>query len=70
MSGALLETRQLRIEVPRRVLVDGFDSCIHGGDFIALLGSNGTGKSLLLRTLAGLRPASAGVVKLDGLSPP
>ena len=27
-----------------------------GGEFIALLGGNGTGKSLLLRTLAGLRP--------------
>jgi iron complex transport system ATP-binding protein len=66
MTGALLETRQLRIEVPRRVLVDGFDSSIHGGELIALLGSNGTGKSLLLRTLAGLRGASAGVVKLDG----
>jgi iron complex transport system ATP-binding protein len=62
----LLTTRQLRIAVPRRVLVEAFDCEVHGGEFIALLGSNGAGKSLLMRTLAGLRPASGGAVLLDG----
>jgi iron complex transport system ATP-binding protein len=62
----LLATRGLRITVPHRVLVDSFDSAVRAGEFIALLGSNGAGKSLLLRTLAGLRPASAGTVQLDG----
>jgi iron complex transport system ATP-binding protein len=64
--SALLEARQLRIAVPGRVLVDNFDAEIRGGELIALLGSNGAGKSLLLRTLAGLRPASAGGIRLDG----
>ena len=36
------------------------------GEFIALLGGNGTGKSLLLRTLAGLRAPAGGSVRLDG----
>jgi iron complex transport system ATP-binding protein len=62
----LLATRALRVAVPGRVLVESFDSVVRGGQFIALLGSNGAGKSLLLRTLAGLRPASAGSVQLDG----
>ncbi|HET9862531.1 MAG TPA: ABC transporter ATP-binding protein [Steroidobacteraceae bacterium] len=61
-----LRAQRLRITVPGRVLVDDLDCVIHGGEFIAVLGSNGTGKSLLLRTLAGLRPASGGSVLLDG----
>jgi len=64
--SAPLETRGLRINVPGRVLVDGFDCALHAGEFVAVLGGNGTGKSLLLRTLAGLRAADAGAVNLDG----
>jgi iron complex transport system ATP-binding protein len=66
MTAVLLETAQLRIAVPGRVLVDTFDCTIRTGEFIALLGGNGTGKSLLLRTLAGLRPPAAGAVRIDG----
>jgi iron complex transport system ATP-binding protein len=66
VSTALLETVRLRVEVPRRVLIDALDCSIHAGDFIALLGGNGTGKSLLLRTLAGLRAPASGAVLLDG----
>jgi len=62
----VLEAAQLRIAVPGRVLVDSFDCTIRAGDFIALLGGNGTGKSLLLRTLAGLRAPAAGAVRIDG----
>jgi iron complex transport system ATP-binding protein len=63
--SALLESAGLRVAVPGRVLVDEFDCAVHGGEFIALLGGNGTGKSLLLRTLAGLRPTDGGVVSLE-----
>jgi len=65
VSGTLLETVQLRVAVPGRVLIDDFNCAIRAGEFIALLGGNGTGKSLLLRTLAALRPATLGVVRLD-----
>ena len=66
MSAALLEARDLRIAVPGRVLIEGFNCAIRPGEFIALLGGNGTGKSLLLRTLAGLRAVAGGQVLLDG----
>jgi iron complex transport system ATP-binding protein len=66
MSAALLEARQLRVAVPGRVLVDEFDAAIHAREFIALLGGNGTGKSLLMQTLGGLRVPAAGSVLLDG----
>jgi iron complex transport system ATP-binding protein len=64
--STLLTARQLRVAVPQRVLVGALDCEVRSGEFIALLGSNGAGKSLLLRTLAGLRPASGGSVLLDG----
>jgi iron complex transport system ATP-binding protein len=38
------------------------------GEFIAILGRNGCGKSLTLHTLAGLRPALAGEVRLGGVA--
>ncbi|HLA70567.1 MAG TPA: ABC transporter ATP-binding protein [Steroidobacteraceae bacterium] len=66
MSAPLLETRGLRVSVPGRVLIDDLSLTIRAGEFIALLGGNGTGKSLLLRTLAGLRPVTAGAVLLNG----
>ncbi|MEO8064658.1 MAG: ABC transporter ATP-binding protein [Pseudomonadota bacterium] len=67
MNAPLLETRALQVSVPNRLLVDALNLTIGAGEFIALLGGNGTGKSLLLRTLAGLRAASAGEVLLGGV---
>ncbi len=39
------------------------------GDFISLIGPSGCGKSTLLRLIAGLSPASAGTLQLDGRTP-
>ncbi|HUQ09477.1 MAG TPA: ABC transporter ATP-binding protein [Steroidobacteraceae bacterium] len=64
--SVLLQAARVRITVPGRVLVDDFECAVRAGEFLALLGGNGTGKSLLLRTLAGLRAPAAGQVLLDG----
>ena len=66
MSAPLLETHRLRVAVPNRVLIDEFECTIRAGEFIALLGGNGAGKSLLLRTFAGLRAPAGGSVRLGG----
>jgi len=66
MSTALIAARDLTVAVPGRVLVEQLSCAIGPGEFIALLGGNGTGKSLLLRTLACLRPPNAGSLQLDG----
>jgi iron complex transport system ATP-binding protein len=65
--SVLLQASALRVAVPGRVLVESFDCTIRAGEMIALLGGNGSGKSLLLRTFAGLRAATAGQVKLGGI---
>jgi iron complex transport system ATP-binding protein len=64
--SVLLEAAGLRLAVPGRVLVEHLDCTMRAGEFLALLGGNGTGKSLLLRTLAGLRAPTAGRVLLNG----
>jgi iron complex transport system ATP-binding protein len=54
------------VAVAGRTLVRGLALEARGGEFIAVLGRNGVGKTLTLHTLAGLRAPAAGAVQLDG----
>jgi len=58
----------LTVTVPGRTLVESLDMHVKRGDFLAVLGQNGAGKSLTLHTLAGLRPFDQGEVVLLGES--
>ena len=62
----LLDCKKLRISVPGRLLVDELEFSLRRGEFVAVLGQNGAGKSLTLTTLAGLRAADRGQVLLHG----
>ena len=62
----LLSTCDLGIDVPGRLLVDALDVEFARGEFVAVLGRNGAGKTLTLSTLAGLRAPDRGRVTLDG----
>jgi iron complex transport system ATP-binding protein len=66
VNAAALDTTDLHVAVPGRTLVAGFNCALARGEFIALLGGNGAGKSLLLRTFAGLRAPASGTVRLGG----
>jgi iron complex transport system ATP-binding protein len=61
-----LAARALDVAVAGRTLVRALAIEARGGDFIAVLGMNGVGKTLTLLTLAGLRAPAAGTVLLDG----
>jgi iron complex transport system ATP-binding protein len=63
---SLLETRQLRVTVGDKVVIDRLDLGLAAGERLAILGRNGAGKSTLLSTLAGLRKPAAGTVLLAG----
>lgn len=52
-----------------RTLWSRLDANIHQGEFIAVLGPNGTGKSTLLKVLLGLVPLSSGSIRLKGKTP-
>ncbi|UDY24499.1 ABC transporter ATP-binding protein [Nocardioides sp. Kera G14] len=47
-------------------LWSGLDLDLQPGEFLAVLGSNGSGKSSLLRAILGLQPLSAGSLEVTG----
>ena len=51
----------------QRPILNGIDCRIHRGEFVALLGLNGAGKSSLLRSLMGLMPITQGSVEINGI---
>lgn len=59
-----LRTEALTIAAGTRVLVHELSLSVQGGEFLAVLGRNGSGKSLTLHTLAGLLAPRAGRVFL------
>ncbi|WP_131769960.1 ABC transporter ATP-binding protein [Candidatus Protofrankia californiensis] len=59
---ALVRVRGLRRAYRDKVVIDRLDVDIAAGEFVALLGKSGCGKTTLLRTLAGLDQADAGTV--------
>lgn len=73
-EAVLLEARQLgRVDLPSQAtLLAPTDFCLRAGERIALIGASGSGKSVLLRTLALLDAPSSGEVLWLGepLTPP
>ena len=65
-APSALRTDALDISAGERRLVTGLTVSVAPGEFLAILGRNGCGKSLTLHTLAGLRPPRAGTVELEG----
>lgn len=63
---ALLRASGLACAVADRELWRNLALELHPGESLAVKGPSGTGKTLLLRTLAGLRAADAGEVWFDG----
>ena len=63
-NSPLLSCKNIRVTVPGRLLVDELNFALHRGEFVAVLGQNGAGKSLTLTTLAGLRLPDSGQVLL------
>ncbi len=49
-----------------KVIFENINACANGGEVIALIGSNGRGKSTLLRTLTGLQDIYKGEVLYSG----
>lgn len=65
-NGPLLNVQGLAVHAGSRRLVSDLAFTVQPGEFWCLLGPNGTGKTLLLHTLAGARSAAAGEVRIAG----
>lgn len=61
----MIETRNISVNYGGRSVLRDLSFELKSGEIIALLGSNGTGKTTLIRALNGLIPLSSGEVRLD-----
>ena len=59
-----VSVRNVRRKFAERAVLDGIDLDIAQGEFVALLGRSGCGKSTFLRVLASLDPLSTGEVQV------
>lgn len=65
-AADVVELRGGRLAFGDRVLWDELDLGVRAGEFIAVLGPNGTGKTSLLKVLLGELPLTAGTVTVAG----
>jgi len=62
----MIELDQVALRIGDRTLLDGVDVRVAPGEFVAVLGPNGVGKTTLLRALAGLHAPASGSIRVDG----
>ena len=67
MTSPLLEAVALACERDWRMLFENLELRLASGDMLQISGPNGSGKTSLLRLLAGLMQPTAGEVRLNGL---
>jgi len=65
-AAPLARLRGARLAYGERTLWDGLDLDVHRGEFIAVLGANGSGKSSLLKAVLGAVPLTAGSLEVLG----
>ncbi len=66
-TGApLLEVRDIVVHYGRIEALHGVSLVVRQGELVTLLGSNGAGKTTMMRAISGLRPLSSGSVWFEG----
>jgi ABC-type branched-subunit amino acid transport system ATPase component len=66
LEAGVLELKRLSRYFGGVRAVDGLDLTVRKGEIVGLIGPNGSGKSTTVNVVAGLLPASAGAVFLEG----
>ena len=64
-----VEIERAAVHLGARTLWSDLDLSLSSGEFLAVLGPNGTGKTTLLKVLLGLVPLSAGSVRVNSRTP-
>lgn len=66
MSDIILSGKNIVNRFGKQVVHDGVDIDINRGEIIGIVGGSGSGKSVLLRSLTGLRHPTSGSVEIEG----
>ena len=61
----MIVARAVRIDIAGRTLLHDVNAEIASGEFVAVLGANGVGKTTLLRAIDGRHPLAEGTLTLD-----
>jgi len=67
-TGIAINTSHLVKRYGEREVLHGLNLTVAPGEFVAIVGRSGCGKSTFLRLLAGLEQASNGAIMLDGIT--
>ena len=67
MAEPIVEVRNLRKTYGPKVAVDDVSFAVQPGEIFGILGPNGAGKTTTVETLAGLRQADGGTVRVRGI---
>ncbi|WP_112662269.1 ABC transporter ATP-binding protein [Microvirga flavescens] len=65
-GSAAIDIDHLKVSYGNNRVLHGVSLSVAKGEFIAILGSSGCGKTTLLRTIAGFQKASGGAIRLFG----
>lgn len=68
-EAIVLEVQGLCVQFDGLDLIRDFGGQVHAGECVALVGSEGAGKTLLLQVLMGMRPFQEGSVRVLGAQP-
>jgi zinc/manganese transport system ATP-binding protein len=68
-APAMVQLRDAAVQMGTRTLWSELTFSLGSGEFLAVLGPNGVGKTTLLKVLLGLVPVSAGTVLVNGAAP-
>ncbi|TNF17992.1 MAG: ATP-binding cassette domain-containing protein, partial [Pseudomonadales bacterium] len=63
---AIIEVRDLSNRFGSQVVHEHLDFDLYRGEILGVVGGSGTGKSVLLRSIVGLRRPNAGTVRVFG----
>jgi phospholipid/cholesterol/gamma-HCH transport system ATP-binding protein len=66
LEGPAIEVRGLRNAFGDNVVHDGLDLTVDRGEIMGVVGGSGTGKSVLLNTIIGLRQPDGGTIRVFG----
>ena len=61
-----LEVKDLHVFYGKIEAIKGVSIVVNEGEIVTLIGANGAGKTTMLKTISGLRPASSGQIIFNG----